>query len=135
MQQKEFSDYVMPKIIKHFPQFQQNYKSEQGGIIETELVSTSGELYLWLTTQNIEITIGLSGKVNMHDWHTHITPYQFDDLEADVIIPTIDMIDSIISDKQIICKSSLTGYRCCNHLLDYKEKPGEKFEILKWSDA
>jgi hypothetical protein len=99
--------------------------------LETDIHSPSGEVELWITINNVEITIGLTGRINLHDWHTHFTPYEFDDLETDIIGPAVEQIANILSDNSPIYKSNLKGYS----LFKSKAEPDEKIEQLKWSRA
>ena len=84
MNQKEFTEYVIPKLIEYFPQFESYKVDRPGDIADIEIKSLSSKLELWITTQNIEITVGFTGLENLNDWHTHITTYDDEFIDADI---------------------------------------------------
>src|SRR4051812_5912444 len=72
MEQQEFTNYIIPKLIERFPQFKGHLTTKPNDIIDIDFKSNKGNLTLWVTTQDREITIGFAGYSDC-DWHMHIS--------------------------------------------------------------
>ncbi|MEP7251401.1 MAG: hypothetical protein ABI683_03450 [Ginsengibacter sp.] len=135
MNQKEFTDYIIPKIIDRFPQFKDLCTVKPNDIIDIDYKSQYGKLTFWLTTQDKEITLGFTGD-NECDWHIHITPYS-EDLPDEQLAIAIDFINNILSDKKKIVHSNISGYWVADKNIDEilkEQEENETLEIFKWSD-
>ncbi len=135
MNQKEFTNYIIPKIIDRFPQFKDLCTAKPNDIIDIDFKSQNGKLTFWLTTQDKEITLGFTGDTEC-DWHIHITPYS-EDLPDEQLEIAIDLINNILSGKKKIVHSNISGYSVADKNIDeiLKEQvENEALEIFKWSD-
>jgi hypothetical protein len=133
MSQKDFTDYVIPKILERFPPFKDCCVYKPGDIVDIEINSSSRRLELWLTTQDIEITIGFTGAdESLHDWHIHITTYGNETLDDD-IYKASNIIDDIINDKEPICYSNIYGYAPLSIKSDSSPQEDEIIESRPWS--
>ncbi len=134
MDQKEFTDYVIPRLLEYFPQFMEYCVINPHDIVDIEYKSKSGNVELWITTQDEEITIGLTGlKRSLFDWHTHITTYDYDYINDD-IAKAVETIENILGDKLQIINSSRLGYTL-NGIEYCKENQelDELIEVTTWS--
>lgn len=134
MEQKEFTDYIIPKIVDRFPQFRSLFTNRPNDIIDIDHKSDNGKVIFWLTTQDREITLGFTGDTDC-DWHTHMSLFGANTPEEELEF-AIDFIDDIISDKKKIIHSSIIGYYPTDNLEDEvanKEKH-EVLEVFRWSD-
>jgi hypothetical protein len=98
-----------------------------------EILSPGKNLELWLTTDNIEITIGFTGRDRLKDWHMHITTYDYAFINDD-INEAIDVIENIVTDNQTIIVSNLNGYAPGSIDRFMKRiSPGEQLQATYWS--
>jgi hypothetical protein len=134
MEQKEFTDYIIPKLINSFPEFAKFCEAKPNNVIDIIYRSSKGKLTLWMTTQNKEITVGFTGLTEC-DWHTHMSLWGANTMEEELQV-AIKLIGDIINDKSLIVHSNLEGYSCAETVdqIDYDLDKGEIIEILKWSD-
>jgi hypothetical protein len=134
MEQKEFTEYIIPKIIDRFPQFKDECTIKHNNIIDIEYKSRKGKLIFWLTTQDKEITVGFKGDTKC-DWHTHMSLFgaNIPDKELE---EAIKLIDNILTDKEMIVHSTVFGYFITdniNGINKYKQKD-EIIKTFYWSD-
>ena len=135
MNQKEFTDYIIPKIIDHFPQFKDLCTDKPNDIIDIDYKSKNGKVTFWLTTQDREITLGFTGKTEC-DWHTHMSLFGANTPDEELEV-AIDFIEKVLNDKKKIVHSNIRGYCPTDNTIDeiYKEQEkDEVLEVLKWSD-
>ena len=135
MNQKEFTEYIIPKIIDHFPQFQDLCTVKPNGIIDIDYKSNKGKIIFWLTTQDKEITLGFTGDTEC-DWHTHMSLFGANTPDEELKV-AVDIIDRIINDKENIVHSNIRGYCPTELTIDKINEQREKdeiLEVLKWSD-
>ena len=134
MNQKEFTDYIIPKIIDHFPQFKDLCTAKPNDIVDIDYKSNKGKVTFWLTTQDREITLGFTGDTEC-DWHTHMNLFGANTPDEELQV-AIDLIQKIISDKENIVYSNIQGYYLTNNIdeINKYQTTGETFEIFKWSD-
>jgi hypothetical protein len=135
MNQKEFTAHVLQKVIAHFPQFENWYTIKENDIVNIEFKSGKGDVELWVTTQDLEITIGLTGlKRSLFDWHMHITPFDFNMVD-DYINDAIDVIKNILNDRFNIVDSNRLGYTLNNreYMIQHQE-PNEIIKSVRWSE-
>ena len=105
MEQKEFTNYVIPKIINEFPQFKDLCTSKSNDIIDIDYKSKNGKVTFWLTTQDKEIEVA------------------------------IKFLKNLFSDNLNIIYSNLRGYfRVDNEYEVDEQEKGEIFETLKWTN-
>ena len=134
MEQKEFTNYIIPKIIDRFPQFENLCTIKPNDIIDIDYKSPRGKLTFWLTTQDKEITVGFTGDTEC-DWHTHMSLFGANtpDEELD---EAVQLIDSILNGKEKIIYSTVLGYFITDDI-DGVDKYKQENEIIKtfyWSD-
>ena len=134
MEQKEFTYYVISKIVERFPQFRELCTKKPNDIIDIDYKSNKGKLTFWLTTQDSEITLGFTGDSDC-DWHTHMSLFGANTPDEELEV-AIDFIDSIISDKKKIIHSSIEGYFPTDNVeVDFmNNEKGEELQVFKWSD-
>lgn len=133
MTQKEFTNYAIPKILEFLPQFMEYCVIKPNDIVDIEYLSESRSVQLWVTTQDIEITIGFNGFKNQHDWHIHLSTYDGDyDNEID---DAISMLNDIISDRKLLLCSKINGYSLADedNVKDAQENQ-EEIELKYWSE-
>lgn len=134
MNQKEYSDNILDRILKVFPQFI-DYYSYKDDVVIIEFPSPAASVKLWISTQDTELTIGLEGKEPKWDWHTHMSlfgAYKPDDefREASQLIKNI-----FSGYEYIVCNSEL-GYSIADNpdeSIDNR-KDNEIVEIKRWDD-
>jgi hypothetical protein len=134
MNQKEFTEYIIPKIIDRFPQFKGLCTTKPNDIIDIDYKSPQGKLILRLTTQAKEVTIGFDSGTKL-DWHVHMNQFGANTPDEE-LEEAIKRIDNIITDKEIIVYSSVLGYFITDDIEGinkYKEKD-EIIETFYWSD-
>lgn len=130
IEQKQFTEKVVKKLLERLPQFEDHCVQKLGDIVDIEYKSNTGELALYITTQDIEITIGFEDTKKLSDWHVHITTYDETDLDND-IESALDLIDYILADKWPISYSNLRGYSL--HNKDQIIEPQtEEIIVKKW---
>ena len=108
MEQKEFTGYIISRITDRFPQFKNSCTTKANEVVDIDFKSRNGKLTLWLTTQDQEVTIGFTGDQEC-DWHTHMSLFNAYTPEEE-LLTAIDLIENILSDKEVILHSSLSGY-------------------------
>ncbi len=134
MQQKEFTNYIIPKIIDRFPEFKNFCTIKPNDVIDIDFKSKKGYLTLWLTTEDKEITIGFTGD-NVCNWHTHMMLFGANTPDEE-LQAAIFFIDNIINDRQEIMHSTETGYFITDDIeyLNKSKQPNEIIETLYWRD-
>jgi len=135
MNQKEFTNYIIPKLIRRFPQFCEFCTQKPNDIVDIDYKSPNGELTLWVTTQDKEITIGFNSEPPLHDWHIHMSQLNAntprEELEA-----AVKLLENILTDGEAIVASNIMGHSLIydiNDIENYKEE-GEIIRIVYWSD-
>lgn len=135
MEQKEFTEYVISKIVAEFPQLKDFCTVKPNDIVDIDYKSKKGNVTFWLTTQDKEITIGFSGLTEC-DWHTHMSLFGAN-LPSEEIEVAIEFMKNLFSDKLNIIYSNFRGFfRIDNEnetKVDEQEK-GEIFETFKWTN-
>jgi len=133
MDQKQFSEYVINGITVQFPQLKEHCIIKPNGVIDVEYSSRNNKLILWLTTQDKEITIGLSGNHELGDFHTHMSLFGANTPKEE-LIEAINLIKKIINDEVEIIYSSVLGYFLgdIDETEEYRQ-PGELISINFWS--
>ncbi len=135
MNQKEFTDYIIPKIIDRFPQFKDFCTDKSNDIIDINYESTNRKLIFWLTTQDREITLGFTHD-NKSDWHIHFTQYT-EDVPDEQLESIIEFIKNLLYDEKIIVHSNISGYWVAEDKIDEIIKENEENEIIEffiWSE-
>ena len=134
MEQKEFTEYVIPKLLDIFPQFEKQYTSKPCDIINIECSSPKGKLILRLTTQDREITLGFKVKTKF-GWHIHMNQFGASTPDEEIAV-AIQLIDFILTDKEKIIFSNLSGYFITGDIdgLDKYKPENEIISTFFWSD-
>ena len=134
MEQQEFSDYIIPQLLKQFPQFKEACIYKPNGIVDIEYKSKQGLLTLWITTQDKEITIGFSGGKNLDDFHTHMSLFGANTPDEE-LNEAINFINDIMNDKELIIHSTVLGYLLgdINEIRKHA-MPGEIIKDDVWSN-
>jgi hypothetical protein len=134
MEQKEFTDYIIPKIIDRFPQLKNCVQFKPNDIINIDYKSQQGKLTLRLTTQDKEITVGFAID-SKFGWHTHMNMFGAETPDEE-IEEAIMLIDSIFRDQEKIVHSTVLGYFITDDIEDvdkYKQED-EIIETFYWSE-
>jgi hypothetical protein len=134
MEQKEFTYYIISKIVERFPQFRELCTKKPNDIIDIDYKSNTSKLTFWLTTQDKEITLGFNSDSGC-DWHTHMSLFGANTPDEELEV-AVDFIDSILGDRKKVIHSSIVGYFPTDNVEDEfmnKEKD-EVLEVFKWSD-
>jgi len=130
MTQKEFTDFIIPKMIDKFPQFAQLCTSKSDDITDIDNKSNKGKLTFSVTTQDKEITLGFTGDTDC-DWHTHMSLFEANTPDEELEAAN-KFISDIIFDKKKIIHSSIHGYYPTDK--NVTSDKSEIVEIFKWSD-
>ena len=134
MTQREFTEYVILKIIERFPQFEKSCTAKPADIVDIDYKSPKGQLVFWLTTQNKEITVGFTGVTDASDWHMHMSQFGAnapdEELEA-----VMQLTESILNDREKIVYSTVLGYFISDDIDGLEEYKYEKetIDICCWS--
>lgn len=127
MEQKEYTEYVIPKLLEHFPMFENDITIRPEGITDIDHKSNRGKLVLWITTQDKEITIGLTCD-EKGDWHTHMSLFGANTPDEEIEV-AVGIINDIIGDRLLIVNSEEHGY------IPYgPEEDGESCLVFKSSE-
>ena len=134
MEQKEFTGYIISRITDRFPQFKNSCTTKANEVVDIDFKSRNGKLTLWLTTQDQEVTIGFTGDHEC-DWHTHMSLFNAYTPEEE-LLTAIDLIENILSDKEVIVHSSLSGYFLANNIENVmnQKKKEEVIVTAYWGD-
>jgi len=134
MEQKEFTNYIIPKINDRFPQFKDFCTLKSNDIIDIDFKSKNNNLTLWLTTQDKEITLGFTGDQDC-DWHTHMSLFGANTPDEELQV-AINLIDNIINDKEQIIHSTELGYFITDDIegLNKYKQPNEIIKTFYWSE-
>ena len=130
MNQKSYSDYILNGLIKVFPSFINCY-SYTNEIVNIDFWSNKGFLKLWITTYNMEVTIGFEGKEPKFDWHTHMSLFGAYNPD-DELREAINLIQDIILGEYSIAFDINEGYSLVEE--SDTEITENKFQIFKWSE-
>ncbi|OWP61951.1 hypothetical protein CDA63_16760 [Hymenobacter amundsenii] len=109
MNQKEFTNYVVPKLLAHFPFLNERVDYSEDGACKIEYPSKKGKLKLLISTGNREITIGFAARNGLFDWHVHMDMLGAQ-TEEQMATTAIDLIQEITYDEKVICFSNDEGY-------------------------
>lgn len=134
MEQKDFTEYIIPKLSERFPQFSNLCTHKPNDIIDINYKSPRGNVVLVTTTQGKEITVGLECD-SKFGWHVHMSQFGAN-LPHEQLEQAINIIDSIITGKEKIVYSSTMGYFVSDDI-DNVGKNKAKDEIIKvfyWSE-
>jgi hypothetical protein len=134
MDQKAYSDYILSRLLKEFPQFI-DYYIYKDDIVIIEYPSKAGLVKLWITTQDLELTIGLEGKVPKWDWHTHMSLFSAYEPD-DELREASQLIKNILIGNEYIVSNSELGYSISDNPDKAIENrmDNEIVEIKKWFD-
>jgi len=132
--QKEYTDYTIPKLLEYFPQFIEHCVIQPNDVVNIEYLSKNKKLELWITTQDKEITIGLSGKEQLNDWHTHMSLFGANTPDEELREAAI-LLTAIITDEKVITYSSVSGYFLGRREdIEKYRQPGEVIRSYYWSE-
>ncbi|MBS1659652.1 MAG: hypothetical protein JST68_01240 [Bacteroidetes bacterium] len=106
MNQKEFTDYVIPKLKEALPQAKEYIIDEHVDVCYLEFPSPQGKLKVLISTRDAQLTIGFGVGPGLFDWHDHLSPIAADENIKDALA----IISEIINGKTGIIHSSVLGY-------------------------
>ena len=134
MEQKQFTDYIIPKLIDRFPQFANFCTIKPSDVVDIDYKSSQGKLTLWITTQDKEITVGFTGDMDC-DWHTHMSLFGATTPDEELEAAT-RLIYGILNDEEPIVHSNLNGYFLTDDINQVEKSlnKNEKVQLFKWSD-
>lgn len=134
MKQKEFTEYVILKILGEFPQFKDFCTNKPNDIIDIDYKSKNGKIVFWLTTQDNEITLGISGLTEC-DWHTHMSLFRANSPDEEIKV-TVEFIKNLFSDELNIVYSNIRGYFLVDKDIEEVDKieNEETFETFIWTN-
>jgi hypothetical protein len=133
MEQKEFSNFVVPRLLEQFPQFKEVCIYTPNGVVYIAYKSNQGLLTLLISTQDKEITIGFSENENLFGFHTHMSMFGAT-TPGEEIEEAINLINDIIGDRETIIYSSIEGYMLgdINEIRKHQQ-PDELIGTTVWS--
>ncbi len=132
--QKEYSDFVLTGLLERFPRFIDYYKLDNN-ILTIDYPSSQRLLSLWITTQNLEITVGFDDKNGQCTWHIHMSQFGANDPDEE-LKEAINLINGILIGNEIIAFNSTLGYYLTdNPNDDIKNKLNEEIlEFKRWNE-
>ncbi len=126
LNQKEYSDFILKKLTKFFPKFKEHYRFEQNTLI-IEYPSPSGNIEFWISTQDLELTVGFD-QDNQCIWHTHASQFGAFDPDNE-LAEVVKLTNRIFDGKEKIIFDLKNGA----YLTDSPEKSNET-EIKTWKE-
>ncbi len=134
MKQAEFSEYIVSGLVRQFPQFSTCCTNRPGGIMDIDYKSKAGELTLWLTTQDKEVTIGFSDDAELSNFHTHMSLFGANAPEEE-LQTAIVFVRDILSGKERITYSASQGYALFDEEdIAHRIEHGEIIAIKLWNE-
>ncbi|TGE23410.1 hypothetical protein [Hymenobacter metallicola] len=135
MSQKEFTAYVISHLLKRFPQFRKVGTSASDDTSTIACPSSHANLMLWVSTENREITVGLTGNTAAADWHTHMSQVGAATPDEEMQA-AVQLLSGILTDQEVIVYSSLLGYFLPADIADIYDyqQPAEIISVFRWSD-
>ena len=132
--QKEYSDYVLTGLLEQFPRFIDYYKLDND-ILTIDYPSSQRLLSLWITTQNLETTVGFDGKNGQCTWHVHMSQFGANEHDEE-LKEAINLINGILIGNEIIAFNSTFGYYLTdNPNDDIKNKHNDEIlEFKRWNE-
>jgi len=100
LNQKEFSDFIKNGLIQEFPYFT-DYLRTKDDIITIEYPSVKKTSTFWITTQDLEITIGFDNNEGNCSWHSHMSLFGAYEPE-DELKTSIELIKHIFNGTEIL---------------------------------
>ncbi len=100
LDQKEFSDFIKKGLLLQFPIFTDFLKMDND-ILTIEYPSRTKQIELWITTQDLEITVGMDNKDGVCFMHFHILQTDFYNRE-DELKSAINSINNIFNGTEIL---------------------------------
>jgi len=134
LNQKEFSDFIKNGLLQEFPYFS-DYLKTKNDIITIEYLSPKKTSIFWITTQDLEITIGFDDCDGNCTWHTHMSLYNAYE-PKDELTTSIEVIKNIFSGIEIlVCESDSVIYLTKNPEEEIKSNEDNRIlEFKKWTE-
>jgi hypothetical protein len=132
--QKELSDYVLTGLLQRFPQFMDYYKLDND-ILTIEYPSSQRLLSLWITTQNLEVTVGFDGKNGQCNWHVHMSQFGANNPDEE-LKEAVNLVNNILIGNEIIAFNSTFGYYLTDNPSDEikNKQKNEILEFKRWNE-
>jgi len=134
LSQKEFSDFIKNGLVKGFPYFS-DYIKIKDEILTIEIPSSKKTAIFWITTQDLEITIGFDDRNGNCSWHTHMSLYSAYEPE-DELRTSIELISNIFNGIEIlVCESDSIIYLTKNPEKEIENNENNRIlEFKKWTE-
>ena len=135
MSQREFTEYVIPRLIDLFPRFEEGYTKKHSDIVDIDYPNRNGKLLLRITTQDNALTIGFAATAEQLVWHLHMS--QFGAITPDEQIQAAtQLLHRIFTDNELIVHSSALGYFLTEDLagIYQYQQPEETISVFYWSE-
>ncbi|RNI27890.1 hypothetical protein EFA69_17510 [Rufibacter immobilis] len=135
MEQKEFTDFVISKLLLSFPDFGKHIRIKDDNTADIEYPSERGKLKLFISTRNKELTVGFSAGQSQFGWHVHMDMYGAETPE-EMAETAVMLLKEILNDKKRIVFTSYLGY----FLTEDEDElegfiyDGEKLKLYNWSE-
>ncbi|EPR65315.1 hypothetical protein ADICYQ_5848 [Cyclobacterium qasimii M12-11B] len=100
LSQKDFSDFIKNGLLKDFPYFS-DYIKTKDDILTIEYPSQQKTATFWITTQDLEITIGFDNSEGNCSWHTHMSLFGAYE-PVDELKTSIELIKNIFNGIEIL---------------------------------
>lgn len=130
LNQQEYSDYILKGFRVNFPEFLDCYRFETDVLI-VEYPSLKNSLTLWISTQDIELTVGFD-QSGQCVWHTHMSLFGAYEPE-DELREAVKFIKGIFAGNQKIVSNSKNEI----YMTDTPEEIDETendVELRTWKD-
>ncbi|KAA9345891.1 hypothetical protein [Adhaeribacter soli] len=136
MNKKRYIDYIILKLLEHFPDIADNLKLKSGNNSDIELSSKRGKikLLIFIVEDENEVTVGFQAGEEQFGWHVHMDMFGAKNIE-EMINVAIELVKEIISDQQVIIYTSDFGYFISGTEQQLKELQEEEgVEFYYWSE-
>lgn len=135
MNQKDFTDYVVPQFLAIFPQLKEYHIDLHVDVSYLELESNQQKLNILISTRDNMLTIGFSAGEGLFYWHDHLLGNEPLD---EKIKNASEWINNIMHNKKGIIYSSILKYfpgdpKDVEDVKRYQQKD-EIIEFKYWSD-
>ena len=133
LNQKEFSDFIQKGILKEFP-YLFDYTKSKDDIITIEYPSSKKIATFWITTQDLEVTIGFDNTDGNCCWHTHMSLYGAYE-PVDELKTSIDLTKRIFDGVEIlVCECDSIIYLTDNPEEEIRKNKKRILEFKKWNE-
>lgn len=134
--QQEFSSHVKNYIEEKFPNYFSNYNFQDDFSFDCIAKSKGGKLAIWISTYNLEITVGFEENDGNSDSHWHLGNPMNKGLPELMEIMYHEITDIITDKAWLVPSDDSRGYDVYKETerIPIEEYKNIEFKTYKWSD-